>query len=225
VENQPNHLENLVFWNYNNTGTGEPGLFQFMRWSSLYGRTIMPYVVGFHGNPQAFDESMIAVLESNGTAVEPASIYEAQYKMRLGKPLTHLFYEEWTAGYGLTGPEAAFGADPDIDSRRNLPEYAIGGIPIPGSNSLSELPLFRWLDDGGSQGLEYVYWRRRNAAALGLTYTVELTESLANPSWSTNGVMEIGSSLINDDFESVTNRVATTEIPGGFTRLNVEISQ
>jgi hypothetical protein len=223
--NQPNHLENLVFWNYRNTGAGEPGLFQFMRWSSVYGRTIMPYVVGFHGNPQAWDESMIAALESNGTPVEPASLYEAQYQMRLGKPVAQLFYEEWTGGYGLMGSEAAFGADPDIDSRGNLPEYALGGIPIPGSNSLSELPDFGLVDSGSSQELEYVYWRRRNAAALGLTYAVERTESLAASSWSTNGVVEIGSAVIDDDFESVTNRVSTAGNTSRFIRLGVEIAQ
>jgi hypothetical protein len=225
LNNQPNHLENLVLWNYNNTGAGEPGLFEFMRSSSVYGRTIMPYVMGFHGNPQAFNESMIAVLESNGTPVEPASLYEAQYQMRLGRPLTHLFFEEWAAGYGLAGAEAAFGVDPDADSRRNLPEYAIGGIPIPGSNSLSELPDFGVIDTGGSEELQYVYWRRRNAAALGLTYAVELTETLASPSWSTNGVWEAGVVAVDDDFETVTTQIPMTSADSGLVRLRVQIGQ
>jgi hypothetical protein len=223
LQNQPNHLENLVLWNYNNIGSGESGLFEFMRSTSVYGRTIMPYVVGFHGNPQAFDESMIAVLESNGTAVQPSSLYEAQYQTRLGKPLTHLFYDEWTAGYGMTGPEAVFDADPDADSRGNLTEYALGGIPIPGANSPSEVPDFRLDQVGGPQELEYIYSRRRNAAVLGLTYRVELTESLATPSWSTNGVLETGILVVDDDFESVTNRVPTGVTPNGLVRLRVQM--
>ncbi len=80
--NQPNHMHGLVFWNYNNTGTGEPGEFHFMRPDSVYGRTIMPYVIGFHGNPQAWDTNQVAVLESNGAPVQPESLYEAQFQLR-----------------------------------------------------------------------------------------------------------------------------------------------
>ena len=47
IGNLPNHLERLVIWNYVNTGSGEPGLFTFMRPDSNYGRIIMPYVIGF----------------------------------------------------------------------------------------------------------------------------------------------------------------------------------
>ena len=82
--NQPNHLRGLVFWNYNNTGAGEPGEFHFMRPDSVYGRNIMPYVIGFHGNPQAWVEKEIEVLESNGTPVQPESLYEAQFELRMG---------------------------------------------------------------------------------------------------------------------------------------------
>jgi hypothetical protein len=81
-QNQPNHLHGLVFWNYNNTGTGEPDPFHFMRPNSKYGRIIMPYVIGFHGNPQEWVESEIQVLESNGQAVWPESLYEAQFELR-----------------------------------------------------------------------------------------------------------------------------------------------
>lgn len=82
VQSQPNHLEGLVFWNYKNIGKGEPGAFHFMRPDSEYGRIIMPYVIGFHGNPQEWVEAEIELLESNGSAVYPASIYEAQFEHR-----------------------------------------------------------------------------------------------------------------------------------------------
>lgn len=83
--NQPNHLEGLIFWNYENTGAGEEGAFHFMRPDeiSAFGRIIMPYVIGFHGNPQEWVESEIKVLESNGAPVYPESLYEAQLSLRL----------------------------------------------------------------------------------------------------------------------------------------------
>jgi len=80
--NQPNHMRGLIFWNYNNIGKGEPGKFHFMRPDSVYGRIIMPYVIGFHGNPQAWVENEIEELESNGTPVYPESLYEAQLQLR-----------------------------------------------------------------------------------------------------------------------------------------------
>ena len=80
--NQPNHLHGLVFWNYENIGAGEPGKFHFMRPDSAYGRIIMPYVIGFHGNPQEWVEEEIKVLESNGSPVWPESLYEAQLNLR-----------------------------------------------------------------------------------------------------------------------------------------------
>jgi hypothetical protein len=82
--NQPNHMRGLVFWNYNHIGEGEPGEFHFIRPDSVYGRNIMPYVIGFHGNPQAWAEDEIEVLESNGSPVEPESLYEAQFELRRG---------------------------------------------------------------------------------------------------------------------------------------------
>jgi hypothetical protein len=80
---QPNHLEGLIFWNYRNTGQGVEGEFRFMLEHSVYGRIIMPYVIGFHGNPQQWVTAQIKVLESNGAAVYPESLYEAQLKLRL----------------------------------------------------------------------------------------------------------------------------------------------
>jgi hypothetical protein len=86
-KNQPNHMRGLVIWNYNNIGKGEPGEFHFMRPDSKFGRIIMPYVIGFHGNPQAWAEKEIEVVEWNGAPVSPTSLYEAQLELRLrGQP-------------------------------------------------------------------------------------------------------------------------------------------
>jgi hypothetical protein len=82
--NQPNHMRGLVFWNYRNTGKGVPGEFHFMRHDRKYGFIIMPYVIGFHGNAQAWAKAAIEVLESNGAPVLPESLYEAQLALRTG---------------------------------------------------------------------------------------------------------------------------------------------
>lgn len=83
VQSQPNHLQGLVFWNYRNIGEGEPGAFHFMRPNSAYGRTIMPSVIGFHGNAQDWVVGELSRLESNGRRVLPESLYEAQLSLRM----------------------------------------------------------------------------------------------------------------------------------------------
>lgn len=74
----PHHLKHLVFWNFNHGGNDT--YYDF--WQG-YLRFLNPIVVGFHGNPATFNESSLEVLESNGTAMEPASLFEAQLRLRL----------------------------------------------------------------------------------------------------------------------------------------------
>ena len=52
----------------------------------LDGRDIIikPIIVGFHGNPATFNGNTVQVLESNGSAVEPESLFDAQLELRLG---------------------------------------------------------------------------------------------------------------------------------------------
>ena len=75
----PHHLRRLVVWNFNHGGNDTH--YDFGRG---YLRFLHPIVVGFHGNPATFNESALEVLESNGTAVEPESLFEAQLELRLG---------------------------------------------------------------------------------------------------------------------------------------------
>lgn len=86
----PNHLDDLVIWNmeasvvkYDNSWNGK-----FVWWDAKnrWWKNLPPVVVGFHGQPIVFDESpnQLKRLESNGAKVEPASLYEAQLKKRLG---------------------------------------------------------------------------------------------------------------------------------------------
>ena len=75
----PNHLRRLVFWNFNHGGNE----IYYDFWQRNL-RFVNPIIVGFHGNPATFNESVLEVLESNGTAVDPKSLFEAQLELRLG---------------------------------------------------------------------------------------------------------------------------------------------
>lgn len=104
LKDQPNHLKGLYFWNEENTGKPNSAL-TFMQSSGVYGRIIMPHMIGVHGNElkvQSQFKYMIsahkrgwaeyegfpkrdvqqAYVESMGTPVKPASLYEAQLEYR-----------------------------------------------------------------------------------------------------------------------------------------------
>ncbi|MBI9021282.1 MAG: hypothetical protein JEZ10_08535 [Verrucomicrobia bacterium] len=130
------------------------------------------------------------------------------------------FYQAWADGFDLIGVRAAWDSDPDGDGYNNLIEYALGGMPTNAADSASVFPVFGKPADQSFQGLEYIYRRRINAAALGLSYWLEVTPELIPASWSTNGYEETGSAAINDDFETVTNRIPTGGL-SGFIRLRV----
>lgn len=69
---------------------------------------------------------------------------------------------------------------------------------------------------------EYIYRRRGDYLARGLSYTVEATPNLVSGIWSTNGVSETGFGSINAETDSVTNRISTETLPEQFLRLRVE---
>ena len=75
----PHHLRRLVLWNFNHGGNDT----HYGFWGADYTRFLHPIVVGFHGNPATFNEKTLEVLESNGSPVEPESLFEAQLELRL----------------------------------------------------------------------------------------------------------------------------------------------
>ncbi|WP_156101311.1 DUF4955 domain-containing protein [Flavobacterium gilvum] len=85
-ENMPNHMQGLVLWNYKQTN--EP-VKDFEFWPptvvSEWWRIPNPVIVGFTSKGSTFKKEQLGQSESIGTAVEPASLYEAQLKLRLGK--------------------------------------------------------------------------------------------------------------------------------------------
>lgn len=87
--NVPNHLRDLTIWNLNATvAKHDFGSSPFQWWLSndRWWKTMPPTIVGFHGAAVNFDTdpAQTRYLESNGTAVEPQSLYEAQLRTRLG---------------------------------------------------------------------------------------------------------------------------------------------
>lgn len=87
-EQLPNHLDDLVIWNLNATRVDYQSQWggKFIWWdeSNTWQRLMPPTVVGFHGTPVVFNESQMKRNESQGKAVEPYSLYEAQLEKRLG---------------------------------------------------------------------------------------------------------------------------------------------
>ena len=87
-EQVPNHLNDLTIWNMNATLTDYDdawsGKFIWWQQDGFYWKNLPPVIVGFHGAAITFDETQIKRLESQGKAVEPSSLYEAQLKRRLG---------------------------------------------------------------------------------------------------------------------------------------------
>lgn len=75
----PNHLGELVLWNYyNRNGSGT-----FDLWSRN-NRFLMPIIAGFQGSQVRFADEQVTINETPGKAVYPESLYEAQLIERLG---------------------------------------------------------------------------------------------------------------------------------------------
>lgn len=89
-EQLPNHLDDLVIWNMKATKVKYDNAWgnKFIWWDSAntWWKNLPPVIVGFHGTSITFDDSpeQIKRLESNGAAVEPYSLYQAQLRARLG---------------------------------------------------------------------------------------------------------------------------------------------
>ena len=86
AENQlPNHLHELVIWNFEATHSDPNREWQWWDREDIWTKFLPPIVVGYHGSEIKFDQTQMVVNESQGKAVNPASLYEEQLKLRLGK--------------------------------------------------------------------------------------------------------------------------------------------
>ena len=66
--------------------------------------------------------------------------------------------------------------------------------------------------------------RRRDAVARKLNYPVVGTSDLASPDWSIDGIAETETSVIDDDFEAITNSVPIGG-DSGFFRVEIELAE
>ena len=130
-------------------------------------------------------------------------------------------FDAWAAGFGLYGSNAVTTIDLEPDRLDGWTEYMLGGNPTL-DDSATILPASGIVQESGTNWLEYVYRRRSDYQALGLNYTVEAATNLASGTWSTEGVLDAGYGPIDDEIDSVTNRVSTEELPQQFIRLRME---
>lgn len=84
----PNHLEHLTIWNFEAKAVKHDMGAEWSWWdtANYWWKTLPPIIVGFHGASCTFnqDPSQLEYEESNGQAVWPESLYEAQLRERLG---------------------------------------------------------------------------------------------------------------------------------------------
>ncbi len=129
-------------------------------------------------------------------------------------------YGIWAEAEGLTGANNGRAADPDGDGNKNLVEYALGSDPEVAD--ASDFQILGTAVEGGTNFFEYVYNRRRNAGARGLTYTLTDTANLPIGNWVTNTTAEVDAGIIDADFETVTNRWSTDDNPIQFIDLIIQ---
>ena len=139
-------------------------------------------------------------------------------------------YEDWTTGYPtLTEQELAIDMNPDNDAFSNLEEYAYGGNPaVADSNSSGISPTYRRVEDSGQNYFEFQFRRRRDYVERGLSYKPEMSSNMADDSWSSAGVTEMGATIIDADFEIVTVRIDSpvSSLPyRAFLRMSLNLSQ
>ena len=131
-------------------------------------------------------------------------------------------YIGWAQSAGLVdGVNNGYGDDPDVDTIDNLLEFALGGSPLINDAS-AFLPTVSVSSIGGTNYLNYVYRRRIQYAADGLSYFVGSTTDLTGGS-PTNATEEAGSGAIDATYESVTNQVPVDTEAAQFMQLRVTI--
>ncbi len=128
--------------------------------------------------------------------------------------------DEWELEHFSTIFICVPGGNPDGDELNTFAEYAVGGDPTL-DDATAYLPTYGVTDaGGGSNFVDYVYNRRLDAIARGLTYGLNTGTNLLG-AWDYVGTNhETGSATINLDFESVTNAVPFAG-EAGFVQLEV----
>lgn len=88
ISELPNHLDDLIVWNFNCLATSPTDPNPYNWWSTNvwngWNKILPPTFVGFHGKNINFKESEMKLNENQGKEVLPGSLYEAQLAKRLG---------------------------------------------------------------------------------------------------------------------------------------------
>ncbi|TCC89212.1 DUF4955 domain-containing protein [Pedobacter frigiditerrae] len=91
IENLPNHLQGLVFWNYKQTNAA---IKDFNFWpddkEDVWFKMVQPIVAGFISKGTTFKRENLSYLEGLDKQVTPISLYQAQLQQRLKKVPTWL---------------------------------------------------------------------------------------------------------------------------------------
>lgn len=82
MQNMPNHMQGLVMWNYKQTNELSKD-FEFWPKTEKYWKIPRPIIVGYTSSGTTFNLDQLGYNESLNKQVEPASLYEAQLKLRL----------------------------------------------------------------------------------------------------------------------------------------------
>ncbi len=129
----------------------------------------------------------------------------------------------WEAGYGLDPLLTNALADADVDGNPDLYEFAMGGNPTNAVDS-GYAPFYVVSPAGGTNWVDYIHARRTNAAALDLSYVVELGSNAVPGSWTNSGYAVMGTSSLSNGFETVTNRMDAVPATNVYVRLSIASS-
>ncbi len=170
----------------------------------------------------------IQIRQPNGVGAYTSSdgIYLDNIKITIQTVVPDLagLFDDWAAGFGLTGTNATTTANPDGDALNNLYEYGLGGDPTnstdTGYGAVTSLGV-----EGGTNWFYYVYPENNNAALAGLNYYLETDTDLVNaPGWINAGyeVMGTAPNGFGAGFNAVTNRISTETEAKQFIKLNID---
>ena len=132
-----------------------------------------------------------------------------------------LSYDSWIADYPGVGVYTNKTDNPDGDGLDNLAEFGMGGNPddVDDIGHASTTSIY---EDGGIIWMEYVHAKRKNAAGLGLDYYLEQnTTDLISGTW-TGYDNVVSTNALDDEFDSVVNRLSTESGDQQFLRLRIE---
>lgn len=160
----------------------------------------------------------------SGTPSEGIVLDNIQITIASIVPVYDSALEEWAAGFGLYGVDAAATANPDGDIFNNLYEYGLGGDPSSATNN-GYSAEYALAAEGGTNWLYFVHPKRSDAVAAGLVYTVETdTDLVAAPGWTNANYEVLGTATdgFATGFDAITNRISTEVETQQFIRLKIE---